>query len=97
VHYLWPLNPVLAWANDKVLAGFGRHEAPLVTLPAGVLGQGEVVYVMSGLIPNRKSHPLVHKWFAVTMRKGQVDDVEAFADLTERIGRTRSSCICPRW
>jgi superfamily II DNA or RNA helicase len=86
VHYLWPLNPVLAWANDKVLAGFGRHEAPLVTLPAGVLGQGEVVYVMSGLIPNRKSHPLVHKWFAVTMRKGQVDDVEAFADLTERIG-----------
>ncbi len=90
VHYLWPLNPVLEWANDKVLAAFGRHEAPLVTLPPGVLGAGESVYVMSGLIPNRKSHPLVHKWFAVRVIKGQVDGIEEFAELTERIGLGRS-------
>ncbi|MGA1875796.1 MAG: DEAD/DEAH box helicase, partial [bacterium] len=26
VHYLWPLNPVLEWVNDKVMAAFGRRQ-----------------------------------------------------------------------
>jgi len=82
VHYLWPLNPVLEWANDKVLAAFGRHEAPMVTMPAGVLKPGEVIYVLSGLIPNRKSHPLVHMWFGVTV-KGGVEDLQ---EVIERTG-----------
>ena len=32
IHYLWPHNPVLEWINDKVVSGFGRHEAPVLTL-----------------------------------------------------------------
>ena len=32
IHYLWPLNPVMEWVNDKVLAAFGRHEAPVIVL-----------------------------------------------------------------
>ena len=89
IHYLWPLNPVLEWANDKVLAGFGRHEAPLVMLPKGVLKDGEVVFVISGLIPNRKSHPLLHEWFCITLRNGKFDRVEAFREIQERIGLGR--------
>ncbi|MBI4699882.1 MAG: DEAD/DEAH box helicase [Deltaproteobacteria bacterium] len=86
VHFLWPLNPVLEWANDKVLAAFGRHEAPLITMPAGTLAPGETVFVLSGLVPNRKSHPLVHRWFGVALKDGQVAGIEDFARLTERTG-----------
>ena len=58
VHYLWRLSPVVGWLNDRVLAVFGRSEAPIL---AGVPGlePDEAVFVLSGLVPNRKSHPLV--------------------------------------
>lgn len=72
IHYLWPLNPVLDWANDKVLAAFGRHEAPLITLPKGRLPEDHVVFLLSGLVPNRRSHPLLHLWFGVTMKRDKV-------------------------
>lgn len=32
IHYLWSLNPVVEWINDKLLAAFGRHEAPVIKL-----------------------------------------------------------------
>ena len=35
VHYLWPLSPVVTWLNDRMLAAFGRFEAPVL---AGVPG-----------------------------------------------------------
>ena len=70
IHYLWALNPVLEWVNDKVLAAFGRHQAPVLTLPEA-LEADEVTFVLSGLIPNRKSHPLVQRWFGCTFRTGQ--------------------------
>jgi len=90
VHFLWPLNPVLEWANDKVLAAFGRHEAPLVTLPAGKLAPDEAVFVLSGLVPNRKSHPLLHKWFGVAVKQGRAVRVEPFREVTERTGLGRA-------
>ncbi len=90
VHYLWPLNPVVEWANDKVLAAFGRHEAPLISLPNGALEDGEVVFVVSGLIPNRKSHPLVHTWFGVRMKDGKLAGIEPFENLQERLGLGRT-------
>ena len=68
IHYLWEQHLVLKWINDKVLAAFGRHEAPVLELP-GRLNEGEVVFVLASLIPNRKSHPLVHRWFGVVFRK----------------------------
>ena len=30
VHYLWRLHPVVGWLNDRMLAAFGRHEAPVL-------------------------------------------------------------------
>jgi superfamily II DNA/RNA helicase len=86
IQYLWPLNPVLEWANDKVLAAFGRHEAPLITMPKGCLQDGEVVFVVSGLIPNRKSHPLVHTWFGVSLKNNKFAGIEEFSLLQERTG-----------
>ena len=83
VHYLWRLNPVVGWLNDRMLAAFGRHEAPVM---AGVpsLADDEAVFVLSGVVPNRKSHPLVHEWVAVTFRRAEVRGIERFEELLKR-------------
>ena len=88
VHYLWRLNPVVGWLNDRMLAAFGRHEAPVMAGVAG-LAADEAVFVLSGVVPNRKSHPLVHEWVAVTFRGRECDRVERFEALLERTGLGR--------
>ncbi len=85
IHYLWSLNPVVEWVNDKLLAAFGRHEAPVIELQ-GVLNPDEVVFILSGLIPNRKSHPLIHRWFGVTFNNSSFKCIEEFEPLINRIG-----------
>ena len=32
------------------------------------LAPDETVFVVSGLVPNRKSHPLVYEWVGITFR-----------------------------
>lgn len=54
VHYLWQQNPIVEWINDKVVAAFGRHEAPVLSLPE-VLNPGEVVFILSALILTAKA------------------------------------------
>lgn len=90
MHYLWPLNPVVEWINDKVVAGFGRHEAPVLSLP-GALSAGETVLILSGLIPNLKGHPLVHRWFGVTFQNQTFQQVETFEAVLTRTGLGRAS------
>jgi len=68
VQYLWELHPVMEWLSDKVLAGMGRHQAPVISLAKG-LEKGETVYLVSGLIPNRKGHPLIQHWFGVSLQR----------------------------
>ncbi len=84
-HYLWELNPVVDWLNDKMNAAFGRHEAPVLTLK-GALKPDETVFLVSGLIPNRKSHPLVHRWFGVRFENGKIAGVERFETIVEKTG-----------
>jgi hypothetical protein len=83
IHYLWELNPVVEWVNDKVLAAFGRHEAPVITLH-GALEPDETAFILSGLVPNRKGHPLVHHWFGVVFRAGVFQGIEGFQDVVKR-------------
>jgi hypothetical protein len=94
VQYLWELHPVLHWANDQVLAAFGRHEAPVLTLRDG-LADGETVFVLSGLIPNRKGHPLVHRWLGVGFQREQSRGIEPFDALLQRTGLHRRRLANP--
>ncbi|GLI35194.1 MAG: SWF/SNF helicase family protein [Deltaproteobacteria bacterium] len=64
IHLLWEQHPVMNWVNDKVVAAFGRNQAPVLNLNGG-LQPGESIFIMSGLVPNRKGHPLVHRWFGI--------------------------------
>lgn len=84
LHYLWQQHPVLSWLEDKLLARFGRHEAPVLHL-RGLMNPGESIFVLSGLIPNRKGHPLIQHWFGVHI---QGEAYKGILDLTEILART---------
>ena len=88
VHYLRRLDPVVGWLNDRMLAAFGRHEAPVL---AGVpsLAADETVFVLSGLVPNRRSHPLLYEWIAVAYRGARFEAVVPFDEVLARTGLGR--------
>jgi hypothetical protein len=80
VTLLWEQHPVMNWVNDKVVAAFGRHEAPVLSL-SGYLKPDEAIFVVSGLIPNLKSHPLIHRWFGVRFRGNEFNEVLEFDEV----------------
>jgi len=84
-HYLWPQHPVMEWLSDRMLTQFGRHTAPVIELNQG-MEAGEVLFVISGLIPNRKSHPLVHEWVGVRFLDDICVGVEKFSETLARTG-----------
>lgn len=65
VHYLWQINPVVQWLDDKMQSAFGRHQAPVIRLPH-LFSPDEDHFILSGLFPNRKSHPMVNSWLVVS-------------------------------
>ena len=83
ISYLWALSPVLDWVNDRLMAAFGRHEAPVIPLQ-GKLEPGETIFILSGLIPNQKGHPLVHEWFGTRFRNGHFEGIQSLPELLER-------------
>ncbi len=83
IHYLWPQHPVMEWLQDRMLVAFGRHKAPVIELLQG-LQANEAVFVISGQIPNRKSHPLIYEWVAVCFKGGVFQKVEPFAETLQR-------------
>ena len=88
VHYLWRLSPVVGWLNDRVLAAFGRSEAPILSGVPG-LGPDQAIFVFSGLVPNQKSHPLVYEWIAVSFHGAVFSELLPFETLLQRTGLGR--------
>jgi hypothetical protein len=85
---LWDLHPLMRWLNDKLLAVFGRQQAPVVTLPAK-LKTGETLFILNGIIPNRKSQPLIASWIGVRFLDGQFNAVIDFQDILAKTGLGR--------
>lgn len=84
VHLLWDQHPLMNWLNDKVLSAFGRHEAPVLTL-TGALDPDESVFIVFGLIANRKSQPLIHRWMGVCYRNSTFKEVLDFSDILRKV------------
>ncbi len=84
----WGLHPVAQWLDDRVLAHFHRHEAPVLELPG--LDQLDppidVALVFQGVLSNKRSQPLIVDWLAVVFPPGDMPFVESFAQLAERAG-----------
>jgi superfamily II DNA/RNA helicase len=85
LHLLWEQHPIFIWVNDKVVAAFGRQEAPVINIK-GSLSDKEVIFIMTGLIPNRKSHPLIHRWFGVSFLDNKFNAILDFADVLKKSG-----------
>jgi hypothetical protein len=56
--YLWRLHPIFDWINEKANLLYPRGVAPLIGIE-DAFPKGESAYVLSGIIPNRKSTPVV--------------------------------------
>ena len=90
LHYLWPQHPAVQWLEDKLLAQVARHSAPVVALPESaqvnaVLQPGEAVFLVSGLIPNRKAHPVIWQWFAIRCKNNVVTDIQNAEQWLQRL------------
>ncbi|PCM45946.1 DEAD/DEAH box helicase [Marinobacter sp. ANT_B65] len=90
LHYLWPQHPTIQWLEDKLLAQVARHSAPVLALPdspqvSGTLQPGEAVFLVSGLIPNRKAHPVIWQWFAIRCKSGSVVEFQKGEEWLQRL------------
>ena len=83
--YLWSQHPLFTWINDKAGLLFGRGEAPLVCLP-GALQDDEIIYVVSGSIPNLKSTPLVDEGFGILFKDGNYVKTMDMNEVIQRTG-----------
>lgn len=83
--YLWKLHPILLWANDKAGLLFKRDEAPVIGLP-GKLRDDEMIYIVSGSMPNRKSTPLIDVWFGLLYRGGKYIEKLSMTEAVRRSG-----------
>lgn len=70
IQYLWSLHPIMTWANDKSGLLFGRGEAPVIGINTG-LEKDEMIFILTGSIPNKKSTPLVDEWFGFLYKDGR--------------------------
>lgn len=87
--YLWKLHPIFSWVNDKSGLLFGRGEAPITGLP-DKMKPNEIIYIVTGSIPNKKSTPLVDEWFGLGYENGCFTKTYSMNDVIQRtgIGRT---------
>lgn len=83
LQYLWELHPIVTWLNDRGVTLFGRHQAPVITL-ADKLAPQEIVFIISGVIPNRRGQPLINKWLGVVFEKKKFVRVEEFTVTRDR-------------
>jgi hypothetical protein len=81
IHYLWEQHPVLEWVRDKLLSNFDRLEAPQLRL--STLDADEAIFIVSGLIPNRKAHPLINHWMGVRFKSGKFVETMTMQSVVE--------------
>lgn len=79
IHYLWEQHPLLEWIKDKLLSNFNRQEAPVLTL--NTLQENEQIFIISGLIPNKKAQPVIDEWIGVKFTRNKFDAVLALQDV----------------
>ncbi len=82
LHLLWELHPALRWMQDKLLGKFGRNQAACIHLR--LLEPGERIVLGTGIIPNRKGHPLIQRWYGVRFVGGILKETLSLEDTLKR-------------
>lgn len=94
LHYLWQLHPVMQWLNDKVLSHFGRHQAPILRMPDHLPATKDV-FLLSAVFPNRKGHPMINDWSALSYDQGEFASLQPFDDLLQQYDLAKISLSNP--
>jgi len=81
----WEQHPVGEWIDDRVLAEFGTHDAPVLQL-AGGIESDETVFLFQGIASNLRAQPVVVDWFGVSHRQSGELHVRSLTDLLESTG-----------
>ena len=89
VQYLWKLHPLFTWVNDKAGLLFGRGEAPIVGLPDS-LKPTEMIFIVAGSIPNKKSTPLVDEWFGLLYENETFTGSLSMSEVLKKTGFRRA-------
>lgn len=82
-HYLWRLNPVFDWIEDKAGVFYRRNEVPVLGV-TGSMTDGDVIFITAGLIPNRRSTPVVDEWFGVGYKQGSFEKILTMDEVMQR-------------
>lgn len=81
--YLWKLHPVFNWIEDKAGVFYKRSEVPVLGLTNSI-GTEEILFIVAGLIPNRKSTTVVDEWFGVLYKNGQFDSILSMSEVLQK-------------
>jgi len=82
IHYLWEQHPLLEWIKDKLLSNFDRLQAPVLKL--NTLKENELIYIISGVIPNKKAQPMINEWIGVKFVDARFESIIALESLFEQ-------------
>lgn len=90
--YLWEIHPLVDWLGDKAASLFKRREAPVMRVE-GSLASDEVVFLLNGVVPNRKGHAVIDEWVGVRFKGDEFQSVSPLHDLLPGLdlGRRRAN------
>ncbi len=81
--YLWKLHPIFNWIEDKAGVFYKRSEVPVLGL-SNSIGTDEMIFLVAGLIPNRKSTTVVDEWFGVSYKNGQFSQILSMSEVLQK-------------
>lgn len=81
--YLWKLHPIFNWIEDKAGVFYKRSEVPVLGLTNSI-GAEEILFIVAGLIPNRKSTTVVDEWFGVLYKNDQFDSILSMSEVLQK-------------
>lgn len=81
--YLWKLHPIFNWIEDKAGVFYKRSEVPVLG-SINCIGAEETLFIVAGLIPNRKSTTVVDEWFGVLYKNDQFDSILSMSEVLQK-------------
>jgi len=79
INLLWEHHPIMEWMSNKLMSAFGRQQAPV--LAVNTLDKDDMIFIIAGLIPNRKGHPLIYEWVGVVFKDGIYQTVDELPEV----------------
>lgn len=83
----WELHPVMEWLLDRLLAQFGRNEAPVITTPH--LAEDQAIYLIQSIISNQRSQPVITRWFGIQRTLGGSHRDKQILSFAQVLAQTR--------